>query len=147
MATVVRVVLWRNDEANMRKSMLISILLSLAWPAQAERDAVAKWDCFRFSVFESESDAPVVTVWIYADEDVAGNSGKIFANGITKSAKYSQQGIEHRWDFDPKSKWLGFWSSYESAFVIGTEGRGSYYHFGAGDKAKASLITKCKKTL
>ena len=101
--------------------------------AHADKTVSARWSCFDYL---DSNKQPIVTAWIYSD----GLGGKIQANGISKIAEYSQQGLEHRWDFDLDD------GRYNAAFVIEANGTGKYFYFGSNKSAKPSLVTKCEKT-
>ena len=111
-------------------------LVSTVGIVQADLEVVASWTCLENTYPKPTN--PIVRTWIYADS----GTGKIEANGIVKDASYSQQGLEHRWNFDPNIDE----EDYDASFVIDPSGTGKYYYFGSEDSVKPSLWTECTKT-
>ena len=117
---------------------VLSAYESVAQPSVAPpQEASDYWECVDSIV----GYPTLVRAWVFSDPDLLGRNGVVEANGIRKDAWYLQEGLSHRWNFDPDQDK----GSYSASFVIELDGDGKYYLFGSEDTAKPSIITKCTK--
>ena len=115
--------------------LLAAVLSACSAPVVPPQGATAFWKCGYGS--------GAYRAWVLTDPDDVFAGGIVEANGIRKISLYQEQGLSHRWNFDPDED-----GRYTAAFVIDPDGVGSYYVFREGEStAKPRDSTQCTKHL
>ena len=120
---------------NMRlvlKSLIILIAFPFILNAEGEEKSEDAFELWRCKDNEYSED-----VIITASRN--GLVGKIDIAGIVQWARFSVEGFDRRWDFEPDGLRFKF------SFIIEPDGTGRYYDFTQHERSRASQLYHCNK--
>ena len=107
-------------------------------PKEDTRAGIEQWKCGDYI----DGCGFLATDCVTLTANLNNGTGEVKFGEFVKRARFEVEGIERRWDWS-----LNLSGSYDYAFIISVDGKGSYYNFRGSDsgKAKPTDLFKCAK--